>query len=195
MQRITYLFIPGLIAIVLFIAISSYDNVSVSPEEGNEPSTLDYNAYSEGINTVLYDSNGVINYTLRADSQTHFNDDHTELEKPFIRLFQEGESHWNIVANSGRISADLTEDEIDDRKIELTGNVEVFSLDEFGNRTVMSTEFLELDPQNETLQTDQAVTLVTSNLQQSSIGMFADLKIDEITFHRDIRGFYEQAPN
>lgn len=195
MQRITILLIPGIIAIAIFVAISTYDAVNVSPEETISLSTLDYDAYSEGINTVLYDADGVINYTLRAESQTHFNDDRTEFEKPFIRLFQQGESRWNIVANRGRISADLTEDELESRTIELTGDVEVFSLDEFGNRTVMSTEFLEVDPQLETLQTDRPVTLVTSNLQQSSIGMFADLKIDEIVFHRDIRGHYEQAPN
>ncbi|MCH2325249.1 MAG: LPS export ABC transporter periplasmic protein LptC [Pseudomonadales bacterium] len=195
MQRITILLIPGVIAIAIFIAISAYDNVSQNPEVSANLKVLDYNAYSEKINTVLYDSNGVINYTLRAESQTHFIDDSTELEKPFIRLFQEGESRWNIVANSGRILADLNEDNLENRMIELTGDVEVFSLDEFGNRTIMSTDFLEIDPQNETLQTNRPVTLVTSNLQQSSIGMFADLKIDEFVFHRDIRGHYEQATN
>ena len=195
MQRITILLIPGVIAIAIFIAISAYDNVSQNPEVSANLKVLDYNAYSEKINTVLYDSNGVINYTLRAESQTHFIDDSTELEKPFIRLFQEGESRWNIVANSGRILADLNEDNLENRMIELTGDVEVFSLDEFGNRTIMSTDFLEIDPQNETLQTNRPVTLVTSNLQQSSIGMLADLKIDEFVFHRDIRGHYEQATN
>ena len=195
MRRITILLIPGVIAIAIFIAISAYDNVSQNPEVSANLKVLDYNAYSEKINTVLYDSNGVINYTLRAESQTHFIDDRTELEKPFIRLFQEGKSRWNIVANSGRILADLNEDNLENRMIELTGDVEVFSLDEFGNRTIMSTDFLEIDPQNETLQTNRPVTLVTSNLQQSSIGMFADLKIDEFVFHRDIRGHYEQATN
>ena len=195
MQSITILLIPGVIAIAIFIAISAYDNVSQNPEVSANLKVLDYNAYSEKINTVLYDSNGVINYTLRAESQTHFIDDRTELEKPFIRLFQECKSRWNIVANSGRILADLNEDNLENRMIELTGDVEVFSLDEFGNRTIMSTDFLEIDPQNETLQTNRPVTLVTSNLQQSSIGMFADLKIDEFVFHRDIRGHYEQATN
>ena len=195
MQKITILLIPGVIAIAIFIAISAYDNVSQNPEVSANLKVLDYNAYSEKINTVLYDSNGVINYTLRAESQTHFIDDSTELEKPFIRLFQEGESRWNIVANSGRILADLNEDNLENRMIELTGDIEVFSLDEFGNRTIMSTDFLEIDPQNETLQTNRPVTLVTSSLQQSSIGMFADLKIDEFVFHRDIRGHYEQATN
>ena len=159
MQRITILLIPGVIAIAIFIAISAYDNVSQNPEVSTNLKVLDYNAYSEKINTVLYDSNGVINYTLRAESQTHFIDDSTELEKPFIRLFQEGESRWNIVANSGRILADLNEDNLENRMIELTGDVEVFSLDEFGNRTIMSTDFLEIDPQNETLQTNRHIEI------------------------------------
>ena len=195
MQRIMLLLIPGAIAIAIFIAISTYDKASQNPAVSANLKALDYNAYSERINTVLYNSNGVINYTLRAESQIHFIDDLTELEKPFIRLFQQGESRWNIVANSGRILADLREDDLKNRMIELTGDVEVFSLDEYGNRTVMSTDFLEVDPQNETLQTDRPVTLVTSNLRQSSIGMFADLKIEKIVFHRDIQGHYEQATN
>ena len=195
MQRHKLLLIPSLLAILIFLAISAYDSVSVNLEDTGSFTMLDYNVYSEGFNTVLYNLEGDINYTLRAKNQTHFNDNHTELEKPFIRLFQDGKSRWNIVANNGRIPADLTENTIENRNIELSGNVEVFSIDNFGNRTVMSTEFLELNPQNKTLETNQAIRLVTSTLQQSSTGMFADLKIDKIIFHRDIRGYYEKTNN
>ena len=195
MQRHKLLLVPSLIAILIFLAISAYDSVSINLEDTGSFTILDYNVYSEGFNTVLYNPEGDINYTLRAKSQTLYNDDHTELEKPFIRLFQDGKSRWNIAANNGRISANLNENEIENRTIELSGNVEVFSLDAFGNRTVMSTEFIELNPQNKTLETDQAIKLVTSTLQQSSTGMFANLKIDEIIFHRDIRGYYEQTDN
>lgn len=195
MQRHKLLLIPSLLAILSFLAISAYDSVSVNLEDTGSFTMLDYNVYSEGFNTVLYNVEGEINYTLRAKNQTHYNDNHTELEKPFIRLFQDGKSRWNIVANNGRIPADLTENTIENRNIELSGNVEVFSIDNFGNRTVMSTEFLELNPQNKTLETNQAIRLVTSTLQQSSTGMFADLKIDKIIFHRDIRGYYEKTNN
>ena len=195
MQRHKLLLVPSLIAILIFLAISAYDSVSINLEDTDSFTILDYNVYSEGFNTVLYNPEGDINYTLRAKSQTLYNDDHTELEKPFIRLFQDGKSRWNIAANNGRISADLNENEIENRTIELSGNVEVFSLDAFGNRTVMSAEFIELNPQNKTLETDQAIKLVTSTLQQSSTGMFANLKIDEIIFHRDVRGYYEQTDN
>ena len=62
-------------------------------------SSLDFSAYSEGLNTILYDSQGNINYTLQAKRQVHYNNDSTELEKPFIRLYQDGDSRWNIAAN------------------------------------------------------------------------------------------------
>ncbi len=196
MQRLSLFLIPALIAIGLFMAISSFDPISNHTDRPLDRADLYFDAYSEGINTVLYTRDGTVHYTLQAVSQTHYKDDvRTEVEKPFIRLYQQGDSRWNIVADSGRISATLRGSGAEANVIELSGNVEIFSIDEFGNRTVLSTEFLSLDPHMETLETDQAVTLVTTNLQQSSIGMFADLKSDEIFFHRDNKGSYEQMSN
>ena len=193
MQRIGLIIVPGIIATALFVGINSFNTLS---NEAHAPNTsLDFNAYSEGINTTLYDAQGNINYTLKAERQVHYNDDSTELEKPFIRLYQDGDSRWNIVANFGRIpAAETTADEALER-IELLGNVRVYSLDESGNRTMMSTEFLTLNTESAILETDQPVSIVTSALQQSSIGMIAKLRTDEINFLREIRGRYEQATN
>ena len=135
---------------------------------------------------------GRINYTLQAQRQVHYNDDTTELQKPFIRLFQDGDSRWNIVADSGRISSSETASNTRVDRIELIGDVQVYSLDDFGNRTLISTEFLTLDPESEILETDLSVSVVTKALEQSSIGMLANLKTDEITFLREIKGRYEQ---
>ena len=195
MQRFTFLIIPSLIAVALFTGISSFESTTFETTPEADLAQPDFDAYAEGISSVLYDAGGAVNYTLEADRQVHLKDDSTEFENPFIRLFREGDSHWNIVADSGRISAAQTANDTENQTIELSGNVEVFSLDESGNRTVMTTGFLSVDPQRETLETDRAVTLVTTNLRQSSTGMFADLKIDQIIFHRDIQGSYEQPPD
>ena len=194
MQRLNYLLIPGLTAVFLFVGISEFESGTEQVDDAGV-AVLDYDAVSEGINSVLYDSDGSISYTLQADRQVHFNDDSTEIDRPLIRLFRAGDSRWNIVANSGRISSIRPGDSADARTIELSGNVEINGLDEFGNRTVMTTEFLTVDPEQEILETDQPLTLVTTNLRQTSIGMFADLKIDEFVFHRDIEGRYEQIRN
>ena len=195
MQRIGLIIVPGIIAIALFVGINSFDTLSNEADAPITNSSLDFNAYSEGINTILYDSQGNINYTLQAERQVHYNDDSTEFEKPFIRLYQDGDSHWSIAANSGRIPAVETTADGALEKIELLGDVQVYSLDDFGNRTLMSTEFLTLNTQAEILETDQPVSVVTSAFQLSSIGMIAKLRTDEITFLREIRGRYEQATN
>ena len=195
MQRIGLIIVPGIIAIALFVGINSFDTLSNEVDAPITNSSLDFNAYSEGINTILYDTQGNINYTLQAERQVHYNDDSTEFEKPFIRLYQDGDSHWSIAANSGRIPAVETTADGALEKIELLGDVQVYSLDDFGNRTLMSTEFLTLNTQAEILETDQPVSVVTSALQLSSIGMIAKLRTDEITFLREIRGRYDQATN
>lgn len=195
MQRVGLIVVPGIIAIALFVGINSFDTLNDETDSPLTNSSLNFNAYSEGINTILYDSEGNINYTLQAERQVHYNDDSTELEKPFIRLFQDGGSRWNIVANSGRISATETSFNGPLDRIELLGDVEVYSLDDAGNRTVMSTEFLTLNPDSEILETDQPVSVVTSALQQSSIGMIAKLRTDEITFLREVRGRHAPAKN
>jgi len=191
MRRLILWLIPAATAIALFTGISIFDSVRKQAELDRDTSTPDFTSYSEGINTVFYDLEGRINYTMQARRQIQYKDDSTEFEKPYIRLFQNGDPRWNIVANSGRISADQAGNTSAARKIDLEGNVEVYSLDEFGNRMIMSTEFLSVDPELETLQTDHPVSIVTNTVKQSSVGMFADLKLDEIVFNRDSRGSYE----
>ena len=196
MQRISLFLIPGLIAVVVFVVISSFESASNVPDPQHDQTYLKFDAYSAGINTVLYARDGTINYTLQATSQTHYSDEaRTELKNPLIQLYQQGNSRWNIVANSGRISATPAKNDTTTHLIELLGNVEAYNIDEFGNRTVLSSEFLSLNPQMETLETDQAVTLVTTNFRQTSIGMFVDLTTEKIFFHRSNRGSYERMSN
>lgn len=188
MQRLSLLLIPAVIAIALFLGLASPNTPG---ESESEITRLNYDAYSEGINSVLYDESGNISYTLQASRQVHFNNDVTELESPLIRLFQEGKNPWRLVANSGRISASAAAPDGAGQIIDLIGNVEVHNLDEFGNSLVISTEFLSIDLDSNSLETDEAVKVVTENIEQTSIGMYADLNQEIIFLKKDIRGNYE----
>jgi LPS export ABC transporter protein LptC len=191
MQRLSMLLIPGLIATALFIGISSFDATTTESDINLQTTGLDFDAYSEGINSVLYDETGSISYTLQADRQIHFNDDITEFDAPFIRLYEDGKSGWNIVADSGKISARSANQRNADQTIDLTGNVEVHSRGEAGNTLVISTEFLTVNPDRNSLETEAAVKIVTAHIEQTGVGMFADLGQDVITLKADIRGKYE----
>lgn len=194
MHKSIILLLPVFIAIALVITIFSGGSLSILM--GNHQRfaeiELEYESFSEGINTILYNDDGSINYTLRAEAQIQFTDNHLEVEKPFIKLFQNGESRWNIVADKGTVS---NYNQAEQKIVELLGDVEIFGLDARGNKTKMSTEYLEIDLNNETLKTNRSIQLIAPNLQQSSEGMFASLKADEIIFYDEIRGFYENEHN
>jgi len=166
------------------------------PDTAVASNALAYEAYSIGINTVLYDANGQINYTLRADRQTQFVDDTTELENPYIRLYQNAAPTWNVAADTGTIRQPTSPEQENSRSILLNGNVEVYSVNEYGNRTTMTTNSLDVNFDKEQLSTQESVLVETDVLTQTSMGMFADLIKDETVFHQDIQGTYEyENPN
>ena len=190
MQRLSLLLIPAMVAIGLFFSLNLFDEVNVDREDTALVADMhDVEAYGEGINTILFDELGQIDYTLESPRQIYYVDRVTELQEPFIRLYRNGESRWNIVADSGRIST-VSEgsDEIDN--IDLLGGVEVYMLDEFGNRTVLNTDYLNVNTRLETLETEAAVRMSSKSLSQSAIGMQASLVDETITFVRDVQGVY-----
>jgi LPS export ABC transporter protein LptC len=152
-------------------------------------STLSFEGYSEGVNTIIFDAEGKIDYTLQATKQITYSDDVTELEKPFIQLYQDDDTHWNITADSGKLST-ASDNSNDINRIDLAGDVEVFQFDSLGNRTVIATDFLTVDPINELLNTEVLVTIFSEDLEQTAIGMQADLSSDEYVFLRQTRGRY-----
>jgi LPS export ABC transporter protein LptC len=194
MQKLTFFIISSVTALLLYFGLDSISSISEEDSAENAGELLEYDAVSDGINSVLYDASGSISYTLQARRQYHFKDQTSELQEPFIRLFRDGKSHWNIVAERGYLAPQNGDSNLQEGTIELSGDVEIYSLDDFGNRTVLSTEFLTIDPANETMQTDQAVAMHTPNIQQRAIGMFAQLDGDEILFIRNGEGRYEIRP-
>lgn len=150
---------------------------------------ITYDAYSNGVTSVLYDIEGNIEYTLEAREQIHYLDNTTRLTEPYVRLYQGSGALWNIVARSGRILAAENSDRIE--RLDLSDDVELFQMDDTGNRMTLATSFLSLYPSTETMQTDREVLMTTNTLRQTAIGMHADLQQDTLTFLTQVKGRYE----
>ena len=150
---------------------------------------ITYDAYSNGVTTVLYDIDGNIEYTLEAEEQIHYLDNSTQLTNPYVSLYQGSGARWNIVARSGRILAAEQSDRID--QLDLSDEVEIYQNDDAGNAMTLSTSFLSLFPNTETMQTDREVLMTTNTLRQTAIGMHADLRQDTLTFLTQVKGRYE----
>ncbi|MEX0618787.1 MAG: LPS export ABC transporter periplasmic protein LptC [Pseudohongiellaceae bacterium] len=191
MQNLRLLIIPGLIAVLVFTGITIFESATRQPEEFADRQEPAYDIYSEGINTVHYNEQGDIEYTLSATRQIHYLTDITEFTAPLVQLYQEQDSRWNIVANSGRISAARTNGmPSNDQEINLIGNVRIYGIDQHGRRTVLETEQLAVNPDRKTVMTDLPVFMVSGPFSQTATGMFANLADNEISFQNDVRGRY-----
>lgn len=167
---------------------------SESAQAAQETSAaITYDAYSNGVTTVLYDIDGKIEYTLEAAEQIHYLDNTTHLTNPYVRLYQGSGVRWNIVARSGRILAAEQSDRIE--RLDLSDEVELFQNDDAGNTMTLATSFLSLFPNTETMQTDREVLMTTNTLRQTAIGMHADLQQDTLTFLTQVKGRYEVQSN
>ena len=194
MQRFRLLVIPSLLGILIFLAVDYFDQATENPIPAAPETTIAYNGYSEGINSVQFDEQGRVRYTMKADRQVSYVDAETTLVNPKIELIQGNDARWNIVARSGKISGSQ-EDLVDVEEIVFSGEVEVYQLDSAGNETVLTTEIMTLEPVLDLLTTDAAVTMKTDSLEQSAIGMRIELNSEEYIFHQNIRGRYEAPQN
>jgi len=156
---------------------------------------IKFDSWSTDISTISFNAEGGIEYKMQASRQIHFLNNTTLLEDPNLSLYQVAGGQWNITAKSGRIqpvseSAETTSISAIER-IDLIDNVELYQTDDFGNRMILRTSFLTLDPELETLSTDQPVRFQSSTIEQTAIGMHADLTQNTVTFLSQIRGRYD----
>ena len=214
--RILALFIPTLIAVGLFFTLNWVDNFSAREaqyagmDDGMQPAQLldaqargPVQAYSQGLETVIFDSTGNLQYTLRAERQTQFENRTSLLTQPQITLFDAGRPNWHISADYGRlerqqgIRGDATggdrEDREDDELITFIDNARVdAAVANSSTLSLQSSEF-SLIPNSETLRSDKAVKIVEKGVSQTAVGFEADLANEALYFNKEIRGTYEPA--
>ena len=194
MRKLFILTVPFLTAILLYLGLSELERPAQPLGSEAVPASPAYEAYSEGLNTVRFNDEGAIDYTLQAIRQLHFANGESEFEQPLLRLYDQNSGNWNIVADSGTISGNPA-DASGNQLIDLRGNVQVFRLDQLGERLQLNTEQLTVSPGDETLHTESPVSVTSNAISQTAIGMHANLELEEIVFTRDIQGRYESPVN
>ncbi|MDP1931489.1 MAG: LPS export ABC transporter periplasmic protein LptC [Gammaproteobacteria bacterium] len=176
-------------ALAFFIGREVVLDPPISSRATDATTQISYDAYSFGVSSVLYNADGRIEYTLEASEQIHYLDNTTVLTNPFVQLYQDSGARWNIAARSGRILGAAESDDI--VRLDLSNEVELFQIDEQGSSITLTTEFISIYPDTETMDTDHEVTMTTANLRQTALGMRADINQDKLTFLSQVRGRYE----
>ena len=186
-------FIPTMLALAigLYFILDSIKGVNSRNQTPDPAVTLAYNAISQGVDMLLFDDSGELIYSLQAEQQVHLKDASSNLVEPVIRHYQDGETRWNIVADSGTVKPHDGTDPANTGTIELSGAIEIQLQDSFGNSTVLTTDYLAIDTRVETMETDRPVKLNSATIEQAARGLFANLNSNRLVFRADSRGKYE----
>jgi lipopolysaccharide export system protein LptC len=209
--RILALLIPTLTAVGLYLTLDwAEDRATATSERAAMTDTLQagqtlesrargpIQAYSQELQTTIFDTDGALQYTLHADSQTQFEDQTSLLTQPRITLFEAGKPNWNITADYGRIeghpSADdnpSTESSAEEELVRFIGNASLnAALANTSTLALQSSEF-SLIPSVEKIRSDKPVRVIDQGINQTAIGFEANLAEDSLYFDKEIRGTYE----
>lgn len=175
---VTLTFGAALLAVDRYSASWEY---SSSERSANEP---DY--YGDGLISRRFDAQGVAIQTLKAASSAHYPDTrHTEFQQPFIVALDQQSTHWQIRAQSGRLSDG-------EQRLTLQQDVEIRTLDS-QEAVRISTDELHYDIEQQIASTERPVRIDNQRIQITAIGMTLDLKRQRMRFHREVNTQYDPS--
>lgn len=180
-------------AILIMWLLSGSNDVSV-PEPAQTSTLLPgqepYEGFGRSIRSMIYDENGYLAYTLNAAVQRQYPNQLTELELPHMQMFDGRSERWNISAASGRIRTSAGGDIL---QLDLEDAVEVVHQPAGDAEIRLTTSWLSIEPPTRTLYTTAPVQVSGSGIDQSAIGMFADLNVNQLNFNSSVQGRYYRA--
>lgn len=187
-----WIFALGPAILMMWLLIGSND---VSVPESTEPGTLlpgqePYEGFGRGISSRIYDQNGYLAYTLNAAVQRQYPNELTELELPHMQMFDGRSELWNISAASGRIRASAGGDIL---QLDLEDAVEVVHQPSARGEIRLTTPWISIEPPTQTLHTSAPVQVSGNGIEQTAVGMFADLSVNQLNFNSSIQGRYYRA--
>lgn len=174
----------GIITAIMVLAfLLDYSNTGSLPGTSTETVLNTRSAYFL-VNTdnSEFDSEGRIRFRMvSAEIKHNPFDDGAELRSPHVELFTQGEREWTIDSQLGKISADGS-------TINLEQRVVVSSEDQL---TILRTPQLLIYPNEKLAKTDKPVTLQNPYGFTRAIGLTADMQNQRVELEQQVRGQYQ----
>ena len=135
-----------------------------------------------GVNALRTDEDGQISQTLVAQRIVHFpNPDRSEVERPRILLFRDGQPRWEVTAEGAR-GQDARRD------LTLYGDVTGRSLS--GTPLTLKTDTIQANQDSRVLSTSAQVRITSPQGEISSLGLSANIAEGALEFPAQVRGTY-----
>lgn len=136
-----------------------------SSKESRQDFTPEFTA--NGLKQSLYDQNGKLYQEVIAEQMEHYSElQLTYFKNPTFTIYQDDKAYWNISALEGNIQNSL---------LTLDSDVTMIQLDQNKLVQTISTQYLEIDLESNTVMTDNDIQIEGKKITIKGNGLFVDL--------------------
>jgi lipopolysaccharide export system protein LptC len=157
-------------------------------EQSSAPSTspLIPNYKAIKLNSKLYDKSGKLSHEVAADKMEHYEElGFAVFDMPVYTLYLDDGEPWRLTASEGTL--------YNNNRIQLEKNVRIVNLRTQDFVTEITTEYIEINLQNKTLQSDQLVTIAGPDYLVTSLGLIGNLTTQQYEFKEHVQTIFYPA--
>ncbi|MCP4697637.1 MAG: LPS export ABC transporter periplasmic protein LptC [Gammaproteobacteria bacterium] len=138
----------------------------------------------ENFIATTMDENGLIKRRLQAQKMVHYPVADTELTKPYVVFYSEGQAGWHVSAEQGRVSPD-------GNTVHLLGHTDVWRDSPGQGRIEISARDVLVKLDEQYAETQAPAQLRTPNGEARSTGMKLFMQTRKMELLSQVKGLYE----
>lgn len=163
---------------------SALQSLRSTPTLSTQTSDLP-DAIMEDVTAVIMDKFGKPSLKIVTPKMVHFNEhDTTLLTTPEITIYHKSPKPWLITAKHAKATTGITH-------VDLWDDVTIHHpADENNPATLIKTPRLAVEPNKQTAETADLITLIQPNIVVKAVGMYADMNSGDIKLLSQARGEY-----
>ena len=173
----------SLVVTFSFQITEMFSEKAIPSENARIQDEVDYSI--ENFSLAILDKSGKMQYHVNAISILHYKEsDLTRLEGPHIELFRSPQEHWKIEAKCSNVSPG-------GKEVVLDGGVQIRrTTNDKQKPFIITTETLNINPDDNTISTQDNIQLQGNGISIKAKGMFANLGQETFQLLSGVRGSY-----
>jgi lipopolysaccharide export system protein LptC len=153
----------------------------------SEGSPLVPNYQAVNLNSKLYDKSGKLSHEVAAQKMEHYQElGFTVFDGPVYTLYLDDGEPWQISANEGTL--------YNNNRIQLEKNVKIVSLRTQEFVREITTEYIEINLQDKTLNSDQLVNISGPDYRVTSLGLIGNLTTQQYELKEHVQTIFYPNP-
>ena len=163
--------VAGFAGISMILSPSGEDPPALPPELADEP-----DAFVEEGTITQYRDDGALNYRLRAELISHFDDaGRSTLQAPVLKLHDTNQAPWHVASGTGEIQTVSGPTGMDEERVVLRGDVSLRQDRADGAFIRIHTETLTMFPGRRQANSEQTAMIETDTVSARVAGFEVDL--------------------